>query len=123
MRISDWSSDVCSSDLLMIGELRQGPGGRDLAGIADDMRHALRLSNAWLDALVDLEAAEQGAIELDLQAVPLQPVFLRLAEDFAPRLAAHGLSFHVVATRATMPADSHYLHPPLALLLDNAATF
>src|SRR3546814_16186882 len=95
MRISDWSSDVCSSDLLMIGELRQGPGGRDLAGIADDMRHALRLSNAWLDALVDLEAAEQGAVELDLQAVPLQPVFVRLAEDFAPRFAALGLSFQI----------------------------
>lgn len=108
---------------LMIGELRQGPGGRDLAGIADDMRHALRLSNAWLDALVDLEAAEQGAVELDLQAVPLQPVFVRLAEDFAPRFAALGLSFRVVATRAAVRADPHHLQRLLALLLDNAAKF
>src|SRR3546814_11004983 len=65
MRISDWSSDVCSSDL----------------------------------------------------------VFLRLAEDFTPRFAAHGLSFRVVATRATVRADSHYLQRLLALLLDNAAKF
>src|SRR3546814_20016003 len=97
----------------MIGELRQGPGGRDLAGIADDMRHALRLSNAWLDALVDLEAAEQGAVELDLQAVPLQPVFVRLAEDFAPHFAALGLSFRVVAPRAAVPAAPRPSpHPP-----------
>lgn len=108
---------------LMIGELRQGPGGRDLAGIADDMRHAVRLSNAWLDALVDLEAAEQGAVELDLQAVPLQPVFGRLEREFAPRLAEFGLSFRVVATRATVRADAAHLYRLLALLLDNAVKF
>src|SRR3546814_2713959 len=29
MRISDWSSDVCSSDLLLLDQLEQGAGGRE----------------------------------------------------------------------------------------------
>src|SRR3546814_5846720 len=119
MRISDWSSDVCSSDLevdqpgkrrprslllaaqhqlrqplnalgLLVGDLRQGAsgcdlGGRELEGIVADMRYALHLSNTWLDALSDLEAADQGLLEPTLQAVPLQPLFARLQEGFAPR--------------------------------------
>ena len=108
---------------LLIGELRQGPSARELNVIADDMRYALQLSNAWLDALSDLEAAEQGMLALDLQAVPLQPLFAALGGDFAPRFAELGLAFRMVPTRATVRADPVQLRRLLALLLDNAAKF
>src|SRR3546814_3890386 len=90
MRISDWSSDVCSSDLLRQGASGCDLGGRELEGIVADMRYALHLSNTWLDALSDLEAADQGLLEPTLQAVPLQPLFARLQEGFAPRFSALG---------------------------------
>src|SRR3546814_9134391 len=35
MRISDWSSDVCSSDLELAGWVRQGTGGRGVDVVFD----------------------------------------------------------------------------------------
>src|SRR3546814_4979924 len=54
MRISDWSSVVCSSDLLELGFL-PGPGGRDVAGILD------AASSGGLDVVYLL-----GADEIDM---------------------------------------------------------
>lgn len=108
---------------LLIGELRQGPSGRELAAIADEMRYALQLSNGWLQAIVDLERVEQGLVEPQPIAVPLQEIFDRLREEFAPRCAEHGLALRVVPTRATVRADPAILHRILALLLDNAVKF
>src|SRR3546814_5994253 len=85
------------------------------------MRYALHLSNTWLDALSDLEAADQGLLEPTLQAVPLQPLFARLQEGFAPRFSALGLDFRVVSTGAVVRADPDLLRRLLTLLLDNAA--
>jgi len=108
---------------LMIGELQQGPSGRDLKVIADDMRYALQLSNAWLDSLADLEAAEQGLLALDIQDVPLPTVFAGLRDDFARRFTQLGLDFRVVPSQATVRADPALLRRLIALLLDNAAKF
>lgn len=108
---------------LMVGELQQAPGGRDLKIIADDMRYALQLSNAWLDCLADLEAAEQGLLALDIQAVSLQPIFAKLRDDFARRFTQLGLDFRVVPSQAVVRADPALLRRLLALLLDNAAKF
>ena len=108
---------------LLIGELRQEPDGRALKVIADDMNRALQLSNRWLDALCELEAAERDALELVRQAVPLQPLFASLAEEFAPRFASLGQAFRVASTRAVVHADPVQLRRILALLLDNAAKF
>src|SRR3546814_15394509 len=42
MRISDWSSDVCSSDLRGAGELDRGHvGAVDVTGQEDDVLHAI----------------------------------------------------------------------------------
>ena len=108
---------------LLIGELRQGAEGRDLEAIIGDMTHALDLSKSWLDSLVDLENAERGLLKLHFQALPLQPVFTRLRDDFAPRFAVQGLGFRVAPTTAVAWADPVLLRQLLSLLLDNAAKF
>lgn len=108
---------------LLIGELRQGPEGRSTDSIADDMRYAVQLSNSWLDALCSLEAAERDALEPNRQAVPLQPLFDTLQEQFAPRFADLGLSFRIAPTRAVALSDADQLRRILTLLLDNAAKF
>ena len=108
---------------LLIGELKHGASGRELDAIADNMRIAVQLQTAWLDALGELEAAALGALESAAQPVALQPVFASLAAEVAPRFAALGLELRVVATRAVVRADAALLRRVLALLLDNAAKF
>src|SRR3546814_5746680 len=55
MRISDWSSDVCSSDLLQVSEA--GPG--DAAGRAEMMQQRLLASGADPGDLVQRIAAQR----------------------------------------------------------------
>src|SRR3546814_10875163 len=45
MRISDWSSDVCSSDLAREALDRRDPGGRLWRGHGPDGRHGLEISD------------------------------------------------------------------------------
>src|SRR3546814_16735142 len=52
MRISDWSSDVCSSDLVEIG----GQGAEGRVGLHIDALHP-----ATVDEIVDIGAAPGGA--------------------------------------------------------------
>jgi len=108
---------------LLVGELRQGAEGRDLEAIVHDMTHALELSKAWLDSLVDLEKAERGLLKPQFQDLPLQQVFSRLRDDFAARFAEQGLGFRVAPTSAVAWADPVLLRQLLSLLLDNAAKF
>src|SRR3546814_7337858 len=63
MRISDWSSDVCSSDLLVCNAASNpyyGPG----LGISDDQFRKIMdnniLSNHWLITMVAPEMLERG---------------------------------------------------------------
>ncbi|MGD1877901.1 MAG: ATP-binding protein [Kiloniellaceae bacterium] len=108
---------------LLIGELRQQPGPDDLAVIAEDMRYAVTLSNAWLESLADVERAQQGLLDLQVEDVPLQPLFNRLRDDFAPHFDQLGLTFRVVPTRAVARGDPAFLRRLMAILLDNAAKF
>jgi hypothetical protein len=108
---------------LLIGELRHGLNPRDFEIVADDMRTALQLSNAWLESLAELDSAEQGLLAPDIHDVALQPVFAKLHDDFAPRFAHLGLDFRVVSSRAVVRADPIFLRRLITLLLDNAAKF
>src|SRR3546814_13042456 len=54
MRISDWSSDVCSSDLLALGDYRRGVG--------EDAQHVQRaVGNHELERAAEQEVADQHA--------------------------------------------------------------
>jgi len=108
---------------LLLGELREAESAQDRETILQDMNFALRLSNAWLDALADLDKAQLGLLRQQLQEVPLQPVFSRLAAEQGPRLAQLGLTFKVMQTHAVASCDPAGLRRILLALLDNAAKF
>src|SRR3546814_15699657 len=59
MRISDWSSDVCSSDLLAADD------GAVVAEVADDRHGDGRLAAAGLADQADALALVQGHVEVD----------------------------------------------------------
>src|SRR3546814_3975013 len=70
MRMSDWSSDVCSSDLSPNHVLWTVPGGEDLlasllgsAG-GDTRVEMLRLAVEWLDAL-DVPAGDRSPEDIE----------------------------------------------------------
>src|SRR3546814_5625923 len=72
MRISDWSSDVCSSDLLLVGGHRRveaGAGSDDLVIGPQGGREALR------EKLPEL-LVETGNAELDALRLAHQPIDL-----------------------------------------------
>src|SRR3546814_20953871 len=93
MRISDWSSDVCSSDL-----------GNDLPG-------AVRLAAG--DAVAGLQAAPHGDLVLELAAVAPAPVGAVADRRYAPVYAA----VPPLAALAARHSHRALLLPAIALLL------
>src|SRR3546814_12499929 len=89
MRISDWSSDVCSSDLYAGRSILISPPGTAEASIAPLPIAALRLPSALVDNLRTLGFDRIG----DLLAQPRAPLTLRFGPELGRRIdQALGLS-------------------------------
>src|SRR3546814_11934762 len=68
MRISDWSSDVCSSDLLPRGQLLHRPTRSDAGALALRVTGEIGSSVCFLTALYHMPLANATAI---IQVIPL----------------------------------------------------
>src|SRR3546814_2473470 len=94
MRISDWSSDVCSSDLEYLVDLRKVPRRRRLVApqreqVGKPLRHMRRVA---LRAPIGLVAAAQRIVELQ----KLDDTIPAIAEQ---RVEALGMDRHRGAAR------------------------
>src|SRR3546814_16673387 len=93
MRISDWSSDLCASDLEVLGRRDAALGRRCAKGIEDLPRQALRLDAPLAAAAVAFVAAlvvVLRALEVGQDLVPAPAGFAELApEIIVARIAAH----------------------------------
>src|SRR3546814_10999896 len=93
MRISDWSSDLCASDLEVLGRRDAALGRRCAKGIEDLPRQALRLDAPLAAAAVAFVAAlvvVLRALEVGQDLVPAPAGVAELApEIIVARLAAH----------------------------------
>ena len=73
--------------------------------------------------LLDLSQLDAGALRPAPTVVPLQPLFARLAADFAPQAAAAGLALSIVPTRIAVATDPTLLERVLRNLLANALRY
>ncbi|MCC7215458.1 MAG: response regulator [Burkholderiales bacterium] len=74
-------------------------------------------------ALLDISRLEAGVVAADARAVALDPLFARLANDFAPEAIENGLRFAVVPTRCTVRSDPVLLERILRNLVANALRY
>ena len=73
--------------------------------------------------LLDLSQLDAGALRPVPAAVPLQPLFSRVAADFVPQAQAAGLTLRVAPTRLTVVTDPMLLERVLRNLLANAVRY
>ena len=73
--------------------------------------------------LIDLSRLEAGALHPARATVPLEPLFARLAADFAPQASASGLALRTVATRLAVDTDPVLLERILRNLAANAVRY
>jgi signal transduction histidine kinase/CheY-like chemotaxis protein len=73
--------------------------------------------------LLDLSRLDAGALAPDRTAIPLQPVFAQLRNDFSSQAAAHGLALSVVSTSLSVDSDPVLLDRILRNLLANALRY
>src|SRR3546814_1664194 len=84
MRISDWSSDVCSSDLLArLAELQRGIRRLDADDVVAGNREQRLQQVAEERAVVDHQQAAAAAFAVAAVAVGGEPVMERLGEVIA----------------------------------------
>jgi signal transduction histidine kinase len=73
--------------------------------------------------LLDLSRLDAGALSPEREVVPLQPLFARLANDFEPQAAAHGLALSLVPTTIAVTSDPVLLERILRNLVANALRY
>ena len=73
--------------------------------------------------LLDLSQLEAGALHPAPAAFPLEPMFARLAADFAPQAIANGLILRTMRTRLAVDTDPMLLERMLRNLVTNAARY
>jgi signal transduction histidine kinase/CheY-like chemotaxis protein len=73
--------------------------------------------------LLDLSRLDAGGLTPERAVTPLQPLFARLAGDFAPQAAAHGLSLSLVPTTLAVDSDPVLLERILRNLVANALRY
>jgi signal transduction histidine kinase len=95
---------------------------RDHEGVqlADRIRGSVESLESLLSALLDISKLDAGAVEPRPQAVALDPLFARLASDFAPIALENGLKLAIVPTRRVVRSDPVLLERILRNLVDNA---
>ena len=108
---------------LTVGELREAAHAPELAALARRIARSVDALEDLLDALLDVSKLDAGAIQPERRAFPLQPLFERLADEFAPVAEAKGLRFRVAPTSLWTESDPTLLGRCLLNLVANAVRY
>src|SRR3546814_9468381 len=95
MRISDWSSDVCSSDLfsqVMVDQMLGPMGTRRYVEYADDINNSAKLLLAIINDILDVSKLEAGKLELIEEVVDLRRIALDTSHLMAEQAGSRDVS-------------------------------
>jgi len=95
----------------------------DLKRLVASMQTSVDALEGLFAQLLDLSRLEAGALSPERTMVPLQPLFTRLAADFAPQALAHGLGLRIVPTTLTVVSDPVLLERILRNYVTNAVRY
>ncbi|HWH81446.1 MAG TPA: PAS domain-containing protein [Burkholderiaceae bacterium] len=101
-------------------EMRQLPGARAHTERLDHIRAAGEHLLSLIDDALDLSSLQAGALELDLQAVPIEGAVAQAVSLTAERARARGVRVHCGPLEGAVRADPARLRQVLQTLLDNA---
>src|SRR3546814_14311653 len=107
MRISDWSSDVCSSDLF-VAALGGTTDVGEVRAIVGDLREACNATGRLLNALLDVSELERGKRGGHSMDFPVQQLLDRMARVSWPPARQRGPSPPLVPSSPVTPSA-----PPL----------
>lgn len=79
--------------------------------------------SGMLNALLDINQIESGAVQAEPVLFPVNDLFERLKDEFCYHAQAHGLSFHVVPCSLSIESDPRLLEQMIRNLLSNALKY
>lgn len=108
---------------LFVGALPEHVNGAEGAALVQKVNNSVTALEVLFSALLDISKLDAGAIEPKLQPTPLDPLFERLVDDFAPEALERGLKLAVVPTTVVVQSDSLLLERILRNLVANALSY
>ena len=95
----------------------------DEAALVQRIATSVASLESLFSALLDISRLEAGVVASSPRAIALDPIFDRLANDFAPEAIEKGLRFAVVRTRRAVHSDPVLLERILRNLVANALRY
>jgi len=108
---------------LYVSALAARASGTEWRNLVGSVQTAAETLDTQFAQLLDLSQLEAGALAPARQTVSLMPLFVRLATELAPQVAARGLSFRIVRTRLAVDSDPDMLTRILRNLVANAVRY
>ena len=103
-----------------LDERVKDPGGRELVGRINQSIGSLE---ALFDQVLDVSRLDAGAVTAEVRAVPLQPLFDRIANDLSSNAEEKDLALRFVPTSRVVRSDPHLLERILRNLVANAIRY
>ena len=108
---------------LFVAVLSDRPLAPEDGALVGKISNSVEALESLLNSLLDISKLEAGAVEPQVAAFPLAPLFSQLASEFIPLAEDKGLELRVVASRAWVRSDPALLDRILRNLLSNAVRY
>jgi two-component system, sensor histidine kinase len=105
---------------LLAAQVEVELGGRKAAATAGQLQAMAQALDGLVEALLDVSRLDGGAVVPNLRALPLAPLFDRLAPEFAVLAEARGLQWRLRPTTLWVHSDAQQLERILRNLISNA---
>lgn len=105
---------------LLAAQAQEELSGRRAAGTAAQLQQMAQALDGLVESLLDVSRLDSGAVVPHLRALPLAPLFDRLAPEFAVLADARGLQWRLRPTALWVRSDAQQLERMLRNLLSNA---